>query len=196
MELLTLTHYPFVLLVMLTLASIWGKIGRMRISVIGLPGSGKSTVARIISEKLSIPHVHIDRFWFQAGGRHGSHDTPNIEQVRAEVRRNTVDALNTGEWVSDGFYSRLQPEIANRADVVIYLDIPLWRRLFNHALRTVRRSQRHKELNTWDDVAFFPEIIRRTYTTVPKIREFISQYKSKVIILKSRKEINQYLASL
>lgn len=168
----------------------------MRITVIGLPGSGKSTVARMIAEKLSIPHIHIDRFWFEAGGRTEEHDTPNIEQVRAHVREKAIGAIAAESWVSDGFYSRLQPEIANRADVILFLDIPLWKRLLNHAARTFRRTSRHKEVSFWDDVTFFPEVVRRTFTTGPKLRQFLAQYRDKVIVLKSRKEINRYVANL
>lgn len=168
----------------------------MRITVIGLPGSGKSTVARKLSERLSIPHIHIDRFWFEAGGRKGSHDTPNIEQVRAQVRERTMEAIKAPSWVSDGFYFRLQPEIAARADVIIFLDIPLWQRLYNHTARTFYRTDRHQELGFWDDVAFFPEIIRRTFATGPKLRRFVSQHQDKVVVARSRREIDRYLMSL
>lgn len=65
----------------------------MRITVIGLPGSGKSTLANAISKKLSIPHIHLDRFWFEAGGRNGSHDTPNLAEVRAQVDQRAMAAL-------------------------------------------------------------------------------------------------------
>jgi adenylate kinase family enzyme len=168
----------------------------MRITVIGLPGSGKSTLARIIAEKLSIPHIHIDRFWFEAGGRKGSYDTPDIEGVRAHVREKVISAIRADQWVSDGFYSRVQPDIANRADTVIFLDIPLWRRLLNHATRLFRRSSRHGEVSIFDDLTFFAEIIRREFTRLPRLRKFVSQYKNKTVTLKSRKQITQYVESL
>jgi len=168
----------------------------MRITVIGLPGSGKSTVADMIAEKLSIPHIHIDHFWFEAGGRTGEYDTPNIEQVRAHVRERVLEAIAAESWVSDGFYSRLQPDIASRADVVLFLDIPLWQRLLNHATRTLRRDKRHKEVSVWDDVTFFPEVVRRTFRTGPKLRSFVQQFKGKTVILHSRKEINKYVLTL
>lgn len=40
----------------------------MRIDVVGLPASGKSTFAEAVSKKLSIPHIHRDQFWFESGG--------------------------------------------------------------------------------------------------------------------------------
>src|SRR3989344_3183980 len=144
----------------------------MRISIIGLPGSGKSTLARAISDKLSIPCIHLDRFWFESGGRTGEHDTPNIEQVRALVQEKALGATAADSWVSDGFYSRLQTEIASRADVVILLDIPLWKRMLSHARRMVHPNARHQELNVWDDIKFFPEIVRQTVSRKSKYDEF------------------------
>ena len=168
----------------------------MRITIIGLPGSGKSTLARTISAKLSIPHIHLDRFWFESGGKTSEFDTPNIERVRALVREKALNAIKTDSWVSDGFFSRIQPEIADRADKIIFLNIPLWVRLLSHAQRMLRRGARHKELNFWDDVKFFPEIIRRNFSRKPKYREFIEKYGHKMTTLRSWREIDNYVEKM
>lgn len=169
----------------------------MRISILGLPGSGKSYLARAIAEQQHIPHIHIDRFWLEAGGRQGSHDTHNVDHVRAHVREKVLEAIQADAWVSDGVYSRVQPEIANRADILIFLDIPPWRRLLNHAWRIITRDQRHEEITFWDDIRFFLEIIRRDRQhKSEKIREFLKEYRDKTVVLRSRKEINTYLQSL
>ena len=168
----------------------------MKITIIGLPGSGKSTLARMVAEKLSIPHIHIDRFWFEAGGRKGSYDTPEVEKVRAYVKEKVTAAISGNDWVSDGFYSRVQSTIASRADVIIFLDVPFWQRFLNHATRSFRRSERHAEVSMWDDLKFFPEIVRRGFSRGPKLRSLISQFKDKVVTLRSRREINEYVNNL
>ena len=168
----------------------------MRITIVGLPGSGKSYLGRAIEEKLHISHIHIDRFWFEAGGRTGSHDTPNIDQVRAHVREKVLAAISETSWVSDGIYSKVQPDIANKADVMIFLDIPLWKRLGNHMQRLINLSGRHRELGLWDDVKFFVEIIKRNFINKPKLTRILKQYRNKLITLHSRKEIEQYLKNL
>ncbi len=168
----------------------------MRITIIGHPGSGKSTLARAIREKLSIPHIHLDRFWFDGGGRSGEHDTPDIERVRAYVREKVLEAIAADSWVSDGFYSRVQPEIAERADTVIFLDIPLTKRLLSHAKRMLQPSTRHKELSWWDELKFFREIIRRTYSRKPKYKAILEKFADKVITLRSWKEVDTYLTDL
>ncbi len=168
----------------------------MRITVLGLPGSGKSTLARKISEKLNIPFIHIDRFWLEAGGGHNSRTTPDPAKAHANVREKVLEAIQTESWVSDGVYRLVQPEIADRADTVVFLDIPLWQRLFNHAARTVHRKNRHGEMTFRGDMSFFLEIISRDLRKKGKIKSLVESYHSKAITLKNRKEIANYLESL
>lgn len=77
----------------------------MRIDIVGLTGSGKSTLAEMLTKRLKLPHIQIDTFWFEAGGRQGAHDTPNIEHVRAHVRKRVEENISKYEsWVFDGTY--------------------------------------------------------------------------------------------
>jgi adenylate kinase family enzyme len=168
----------------------------MRITILGLPGSGKSTLAKAIAKKLHLPYIHIDRFWLEAGGGHNSRSTPNPEHAHAHVRAKVLEAIQAESWVSDGVYSRIQPEIAERADAVVFLDIPLWRRLLNHAARTLHRENRHGEMSFWDDIEFFAEIISREMRKKAKIERFVDEYSEKAVILRSRNEIDRYVANL
>ena len=164
-----------------------------------MPASGKTWLAEALSKKLSIPHIHLDRFWFEAGGNEVKKDASveERERVRAYIREKVTTAIAADSWVSDGLYTRtVQPEITKRADVIIFLDLPLWRRLLNHAKRILKPSARHAELSTWHELAFFVEIIRRQIRTTPKLERFINEHKDKVIILRCRKEIENYLHSL
>mgnify|MGYP000659166705 CR=1 FL=1 len=168
----------------------------MRIDVIGLPASGKSTFAVAISEKLSIPHIHLDRFWFERGGRQSKHNTPNLDEVRAKVRERTAEAVQEESWVSDGIYLHVQDLISERADKIIFLDIPLITRLFAHAQRAFFEPKRHAELNFWDEITFFREIIKRNVSSKPKLLKFVAEHNDMIIRLRSRKEMNEYLRSL
>lgn len=168
----------------------------MRITILGLPGSGKSTLARKIAEKLQVPYIQIDRFWLEAGGGHNSRTTLDPEKAHAHVRERVLKAIEAESWVSDGVYRLVQPEIANRADSVVFLDIPLWRRLLNHAERTLHRKHRHGEMSFWNDIGFFVEIISRDLRKKGKIQALIESYRSKTVVLRSRKEIGEYLKSL
>ena len=168
----------------------------MRITILGLPGSGKSTLAKKISEKLHIPHIHLDHFWLEAGGGHNSRSTPDPERAHANVRSKALEAIQQDSWVSDGVFRLVQPEIAKRADVVILLDIPLWRRLLNHAARTFRREASHDGMTFWKNIEFFPELIQREFTKKPKIKELLEAHQAKLVTLHSRREVAEYLQNL
>lgn len=169
----------------------------MRISIIGHTGCGKSTLARKISERFSIPHIHIDRFWFEAGGnRLAPGESEARDAVRSYVAEHVRDALQTDSWVSDGFYPHTQSIIADAADIIVYLDIPLWRRLLNHYERILRRSGRHPEVSLWDDIAYFPDMFRRHVRTKPKLEQFLMERKESIRVLRSRREIQHFLDSI
>ena len=155
-------------------------------------------LAERISALVNIPHIHLDRFWFEAGGAQVTAFTPESERdrIRAYIREKVQEAVLAESWVSDGLYSRMQSVIADRADTVIFLDVPLWRRLLNHAERMCRPTERHQELTLWHEVGFFFEMIRRTYTFQPKIDRVLATYKDKIVTLRSRKEIDAYVAKL
>jgi len=168
----------------------------MRISIIGHSSSGKSTLARKISGKLKIPHLHIDRFWFEAGGaKLKPYDKEGIEKARAYIKENVENFIKQDSWVSDGWYSKVQPMISEKADQILFLDIPLYRRMFNH-LQRIFKTDRHKELTKWDDFKFFYEIIFRTFAKGPKMKKFIQEHSGKAKIFRNYKEIDEYLKTL
>ena len=168
----------------------------MRISIIGHSSSGKSTLAQNISKKFNIPHLHIDRFWFESGGRNvKSNDREGIQKVRTYMQEKVADFIKKESWVSDGWYWRTQIIISERADQIIFLDIPLYYRLFNH-LKRIFTTERHKELTKWDELKFFYEIITRTFTKNKRLRQFVCEHPDKVKTFKNYKEIDEYLKTL
>ncbi len=169
----------------------------MKITIIGHAGCGKSFLADKISKKLNIPHIHIDNIWFEAGGHLLKiHDTEAKMVMTRTVERKLLELISDESWVSDGLYKTLQIEIAKRADIIIYLDIPLVMRIINHLKRTLFRADRHPELTFLDDLKFTKILIKRTWGLQPKMDILIDQFKNRVIILQSRKEVKKYLQSL
>lgn len=168
----------------------------MRITIIGHCASGKSTFARTISEKLHIPRLEIDRLWFQAGGNTvPKSDTVGREKVDSVIDERVQEFVKQDAWVSDGWYRKVQPIIAGRADVIVFLDIPLWRRLFNHIYR-VLCTERHAELTKWQDLTFSWQIVTRTYRHGPAMREFVRERGDKVVTLRSYMAVRRYLEGL
>ncbi len=84
-----------------------------RINVVGVTGSGKTTLARRLSDRLDIPHVELDALFWGPGWT----ETPD-DVFRERVRQ----ALAGERWVVDGNYSRIRDIIWPRADTIIWLD--------------------------------------------------------------------------
>ena len=108
-----------------------------RVSVIGTSGSGKSTLGRELAGILGVPYLELDSVFHQPGWK--ALPQPDF--------REAARAAAAGDgWVIDGNYSAVQSIVWERADTVIWLDLPrplVMRRL---AWRTFRRVAIRQEL--------------------------------------------------
>lgn len=173
----------------------------MKITVIGPSGGGKSTLTRKISDKFGIPRLEMDRLWFESGGHNCfikgcTEEEKNM--VSQRINKKVSEFLSTHEhWVIDGTYTKIQPLIANKADAVVLIRRPLPQRLFGHILRVIKNTDCHPETSKWQDIHFSKTIVRRWIKGEnKKLDEFLVTYQDKLIILKSFKEIDDYLNSL
>ncbi|MBW4498966.1 MAG: AAA family ATPase [Scytonema hyalinum WJT4-NPBG1] len=108
-----------------------------RISVVGTTGSGKTTLARQIAQRLTIPHVELDRL----------HWEPNWIEVADHVMRERVtQALASNTWVVDGNYSLVRDIVWGKADTVVWLDYPLWVVMKQLVWRTFHRVVTQQEV--------------------------------------------------
>jgi adenylate kinase family enzyme len=108
-----------------------------RINVVGTTGSGKTTTARQIADRLRLPHVELDAL----------HWDPNwTEAPLAIFRERIAQALAGDAWVVDGNYSKARDLIWSRVELVVWLDYPLAVIMRQLAWRTLRRTLMHEEL--------------------------------------------------
>jgi adenylate kinase family enzyme len=108
-----------------------------RISVVGTCGSGKTTVARALADRLGLTHVELDALSWG----------PNwTERPDDEFRAAVVAAASGDRWVIDGNYSRCRDLVWARADSVVWLDYSFPRVFWQLLRRTFRRALRREEL--------------------------------------------------
>ncbi|MFI2295042.1 AAA family ATPase [Isoptericola sp. NPDC019571] len=106
-----------------------------RILVAGTSGAGKSTLAGRVAAALDLPFTELDSLF------HGPGWTPRAEfedDVRAVVAQDA--------WVSEWQYTPVRPLLLERAELLVWLDLPVPVVLWQVGRRTVRRRLRRTEL--------------------------------------------------
>ena len=102
-----------------------------RVAVVGTTGSGKTSLARSLAQRLAVPHVEMDALYWE----------PGWQPAPREVFRARVQAALSGPaWVTDGNYHLVRDMIWEQADTLVWLDYPLPMVLWRLAWRTLRRS--------------------------------------------------------
>ena len=91
-------------------------VGR-RVIVTGLAGSGKSTFALALAAKTGLPVIHLDLHFWQPGWV-----APSEPEWREKQRR----VLAGEAWIADGNYHETLDLRLERADTVVFLDMPWW----------------------------------------------------------------------
>lgn len=159
-----------------------------RIAIIGMSGSGKSTFSDKLGRKLNRPIIHLDKeFWTSAWKKRYSSREEWNNLIREWVKQD--------QWIIDGNYSSSLEVRLNRADTIIFFNLPKWLCLWRAFVRIFNRQQPidkpegAKEKISWELVKFI--------LTYPKaeMRTLVKSYenKCKIFVVRNNLEINQLI---
>jgi adenylate kinase family enzyme len=101
-----------------------------RILIVGCPGAGKTTLARMLGARTGLPVHHLDRLQLLPGRK------PRSE---ADKLRDYLAIRDSESWIVEGCHADAETIILGRADTVIWLDLGIELRLW----RLCRRIARH-----------------------------------------------------
>ena len=84
-----------------------------RAAIIGSCGAGKSTLARTLGEKLNLPVIHLDAYYWQPGWQET--EARRWHQIQQEL-------IKGDRWIIDGNYGNTMDVRLAAADTIIWLD--------------------------------------------------------------------------
>ncbi len=99
-----------------------------KITICGVPASGKSTLANKIGSGLGIPVYHLDKISWKDGGVFASQE---------EIIGKVSEILEKSEWIIEGSLPRSKTfdMRIREADIIILLDVPIWLILWRQTKR-------------------------------------------------------------
>lgn len=164
-----------------------------RIMIIGCGGAGKSTLARQLGERTGLPVVHLDKLFWKPGW---------VSLSQEEFDPVHQEAISRERWIIDGNFDRTIPQRLSRCDTVLYLDFSRWACVMGVAKRilttygTVREDMGEGCPERFD-LEFLKWVWDFNKNKRQKNYRLLSEAKGvEVIVLKNRREVKRFLASL
>lgn len=165
-----------------------------KIAIIGSGGSGKSTLARKLGELLHIGVFHLDALFWKPGW------VGVPEQQQRLVQSELVERET---WIIDGNYGGTMDIRLDKADTIIFLDIP---RIIC-AYRVIKRWIQYRETTRPDmgegceeriSIEFLKWVWEYPKTKKPVILKKLNSFskEKEVIILTSPKEVERFLNNI
>lgn len=165
-----------------------------RILIIGSGGSGKSTLSQRLGALLHLPVVHLDAHFWNPGW---------VEKEPEEWDGIVHQLLHEPAWIMDGNYGRTMDLRIEKADLVVYLDMPRLlcmyrivkrRFMYHNRSRPDMREGCHEKLD-WPFVKWVWQYRKRSRDATLERLERAAAGR-KVVILKSRREVQDFLRKL
>ena len=159
-----------------------------KIIVIGCPGSGKSTFARMLHHRTGIPLYHLDMMYWNA-------DKTTVEKQIFLERLSAV--LKREAWIIDGNYLSTMEMRMAESDTVIFLDYPTEVCLDGVAVRRGKPRSDMPWIETEEDAALTDFIRHFRVQQRQQILRLLDQYSDKSrIIFTSREQADAFLIGI
>lgn len=165
----------------------------VKIAIIGYSGSGKSTTARMLGEKLGIPVLHLDTVYHMPGW----HVRPNEESIDI-VSKFMAD---NDSWVIDGNYKAIiQQQRFEQADMIVFFNFnrfTCFARAFGRYLKYKGKTRPDMAEGCREkfDFEFMKWILNdgRTQKKKKAYADMCRKYADKVVIIRNQRQLDEFL---
>lgn len=165
-----------------------------RIAIIGNAGSGKSTLSLKLYTITGLPVYYLDQYFWR----------PGWVRTNPDEYKKMHDAIcDKEEWIIDGINLRVVEYRIQKADMVIFLDLPryicLWRilkRTFkNYGKETQSSSKGCPERFNWEYIKFLKWVWDFNKKYPDAIRELLNRYsdQKQVYVFRSQQEVDHFI---
>jgi len=148
----------------------------MKIYIIGQSGTGKTTFASLLSEKLHITHIELDTIWFK------------YNKHRPTFRDEAYKILDQENWVVEGKHRTVRKRVMELADSIIYLDFPL-----NIGISNILKRAKETNEPMFKSLKHVLKVIKEFPDQKKQIKSELKEHSKKLVILESMSEIDQFL---
>lgn len=161
-----------------------------RIVIIGISGTGKTTIARIVSNILEIPIIHYDKF---------VRDKNRTEVNEKIVEKKLEHAMKEKKWIMEWYIHPAAKSRLEKADKILYLDYSWYNAMFGG----IKRRRQHRGSTRAEmaegcieklDVKYLK--VMRTREERQEIEDAIIGFENKVIRLKTKKETRNWIKEI
>lgn len=154
----------------------------MKILIIGIVASGKTTLARKLSQNLNIPHYEIDSI---------VHDDLNKRKRIPEEQEKIIKEIDKQQdWIIEGTLRKNLHYLLDVADKIIYLDIPLQTRKIRIFSRYIKQKLGLEKCNYKPTLKMLKQMYKWTndYENEREKRESqLNEYSNKLIKINNNK---------
>ena len=159
-----------------------------KVIVIGCPGGGKSTFARMLHEKTGLPLYYLDLMYWNA-------DRTTVD--RAVFHERLHATMEMESWIIDGNYASTMEMRLAACDTVFFLDYSLEVCLAGIDARRGKSRPDMPWVETEGDEEFIAFIKNYSTDSRPKVLELLGRYSDKnIVIFKTRAEADTFLETM